>query len=106
MPLPVGAYRGERPATGIRGPDPVVDAQLRRVDLTIEEGGRATLEDAGIPWEGIVTRRGDRLDFEVLTVAGVNIARQAKDLPRRLEFSVGADGTIVYGGLKLAPREL
>ena len=100
-PPPPGVYRGERPLTTAPGTDPVVAAQMRRIVLTIGDGGKTTLEDGGIPWEGLLTRHGDRLDFEVLAVAGVNVAKQAADLPRRLELRVLDDGALEYANVRL-----
>lgn len=101
-PVPIGTFRGERKIEVNPGTDPVVAAQLRRVVLKIDDSGNATLKDGGIPWEGHVTRNGDALDFEVLALSGVNIAKQATDLPRTLTFRVLPDGGIDYGGVRLA----
>jgi hypothetical protein len=99
--IPTGTFRGERPIRVNAGTDPAVAAQLRRVELRIDEAGKATLEDSGIPWEGLVTRNGDRLAFEVLAVSGVGISKQPSDLARSLEFDLLPDGAIEYGGVRL-----
>lgn len=75
--------------------------QLRRVVLTIDDSGKGNLEDGGIPWEGLVSRSGDRLDFEILAVSGINIAKQSSDYPRQLRFRIESDGTILFGDVRL-----
>ena len=100
-PLPSGTFRGARKETGRPGADPIVLAQLNRVILKIGANGRADLEDGGIPWEGQVTRSGDQIDFTVAALNGINIERQASDLPRRLTFRVISEDVLDFGGVRL-----
>jgi hypothetical protein len=79
------------------GTDPVIADQLNRVLLTIEAGGKATLEDGGIPFDGAVTDNGVRLEFEVLAISGVNIAKQPPDSPRQFVFQKDGENLIFDG---------
>ncbi len=95
-PPPTGTFRGGHRLAVQPGTDPVVAAQLQRVTLRIEPDGRAKLEDAGVPWEGRVTRSGDGLTFEVLTIAGINIEKQPAELARTLKFRLFPNGDLGF----------
>ena len=103
-PLPTGTFRGEHRLAIQPGTDPVVVAQLRRVTLRIDTDGRASLEDAGVPWEGRVTRSGEELTFEVLTIAGVNIDKQPAELARTLKFRLLPNGSLAFADAILTKR--
>ena len=103
-PLPVGKFRGEHAIVGRPGADPVIVNQLRRVDLTIADDGKAVLEDGGLPREGQMSRDGEKLKFEVLTVYGRNVELQPPDQPRSFYFQLKKDGTILYGDAILRPQ--
>lgn len=75
--------------------------QLARVVLTIKEDGKATLEDGGLPLEGQIARQGESLDFEILTVSGINIEKQPDTVPRHIKFGVRKDGGIDFGEILL-----
>lgn len=100
-PLPVGTFRGEHALEGRLGADPVVVDQARRVVLRVAEDGRTSLEDGGVPWEGRASRSGDTLEFEVYTLAGINIENQDRALPRRLELAILPNGHLRFGKVEL-----
>lgn len=100
-PLPLGTFIGHRNDPGQPGADPVVVAQLNRVILKIDADGKANLEDGGLPWEGHVTRSGDRIDFEVDAINGRGIASQPGELARRIEFRVLSPDRLSFGGVSL-----
>ena len=102
-PLPTGTFRGERSAPVRPGTDPVVAAQLRRVVLTIDPDGTATLEDGGMPYDLKATRSGDRLSLEVRAIANKNASRQFPGVPLTATFDILADGTLRSGDLVLRP---
>ena len=100
-PLPTGKFKGQRQLDVRPDADPVVAKQLARIVFTIQEDGKATLEDGGLPFEGQVSRHGEKLDFEILTVSGINIDRQPDTVPRHLQFAVRKDGGIDFVGVRL-----
>ena len=100
-PVPTGTFRGSRDEAGRPGADPVVVAQLNRVILRIDAEGRADLEDGGIPWEGQVSRAGDRLVLSVEAVSGINVERQPREVPRTIEFRVISGDALDFRGVRL-----
>ena len=75
---------------------------LRRVSLTIDEGGAAALVDGGVPYEGQVHRDGDRLVLEVTAALGKNIEKHPAEAPRRFAFDVRGKA-LVLDGARLEP---
>ncbi|RYG23720.1 hypothetical protein EON82_13145 [bacterium] len=96
-PLPTGTFRGEHSLEVKPGTDPVIANQLRRVVVTIAEDGKATIENGGLPMEGLASRRGDTLAIEVLAVSGINIEKQPPEVPRRLELKIEFEDKLRFG---------
>ena len=97
--LPTGTFRGERSLPIRPGTDPVIAAQMRRVVLTVNADGTATLEDGGLPYDLFVARHGDRLDLEVRAIAN----RGASRTPARTSFEILSDGSLRKEDLVLRP---
>jgi hypothetical protein len=102
--VPIGTFRGERPVEVNPGTDPIVAMQLRRLQITLDAEGNATLEDGGIPSEGRASRRGDTLTVDLLAVSGINIDRQPADFPRSRTLRVVDERTLELDGVRLVRR--
>ncbi|MFZ4507594.1 MAG: hypothetical protein ACOYON_07860 [Fimbriimonas sp.] len=97
----VGKWVGERKVDAVPGADPIIVRQLSRIKLDIQENGKFTMEDAGMPKAGTFRVETSEKGFlKVESILGRPLSEQpemTQELHKgEIELRANADGTLTY----------
>jgi hypothetical protein len=76
LPL-TGDWVGERDVAIPKGEETPIDYTLKRVELKVEDGGRFTLIDKSIPYQGRLDMTAKTQTLGIESVIGTSVARMA-----------------------------